>query len=127
MLDDKFESEENLFRAIHHCHWDSEVNSFTSATFKDSTGCSVDRQSDRSIMESTNELLKSKPNAIAVIRLTYEDCKSVEATVKYDPVEKKNLFHSLILDSKGSYPIKSSLAKKLQRLANICFQKSMKI
>lgn len=123
MLNDKFDQEENLFRAIHYCHWNLAINSFTSATFKDSSGCSVDRQGNRSIEESTNELLKSKPHAIAVIRLTFKDCKSVEATVKYDPVKDENLFHSLILDSKGAYPIRSSLAKKLQRLANICFQK----
>lgn len=121
MLHDEYGQAENLFRAVHQHHWDSEKNSPTSATFKDSGGCSVDKQAGRSIETSSQVLIDRLPHSKAVVHLTCEETTTAGATIRKDETPG-NPFHSLILHTDNTIPIKSAVAKKLVKSVKISIQ-----
>lgn len=123
MLNETFDNQEKLFRAI-KLHltewWDVEQNRPTSAAFKDRLGVSVDREGGRTIDDCNIFLLNRFGALKAIVHITYEKCISLGAHPKYAP-EQDNEFHCLITTPEGTVPVTQAAAKKLSRSVEVSY------
>ena len=124
MLSNEFPPEEQLFRAIKSFPqwWDNEADRPTSAAFKDSMGCSIDRQGGRTIEECKNALLARFNDLKAIVHLSTQESNNCGAKPFYDKQDDK-VYHSILKNLDGTIPITSSVAKKLSRTVAACYKK----
>lgn len=123
-----FENNERFFRKIpnlpNYIKEDENGKKISSAAFKDSLGCSVDRQADRKREVIQNQLYvrfcNEKSGIAAVADVTFLDCCNVNAIVKEAPVND-NPFHCEIHRSETKIQLSSSQAKKLADIAKVKF------
>ena len=104
-----FDSDERFYRVIRNTNpnaWDAECNRPSSAAFKDSLGCSVDRRKNREESEVLKFIHgvhdKGVVQVKAVVSVSQSDCdeKNIltrEDPVINDPVLEDNPFHCLLL------------------------------
>lgn len=127
----EFKDDERLFRRIPDQPTYIKVNehgekTISSAAFKDSVGCSVDRQADRNIEVIQNNLYvrfcQTPASICAVADVSFLDCCNVNAVVKEKPIED-NIFHCEIHRSTSQITLSPSQAKKLAKNANVKFFK----
>ncbi len=110
LLNERFNSEESLYRGVVKINWDYEKARPSSATFKDSNGISVDRDGGRNESECVDFLLaKRKWKAIA--KVTVQNVLDVNAVVIYKPDVPENIFHSEIHDSTSKLTLPQSKSK----------------
>ena len=116
----EFEMEEKLFRKIPAVPGfvinDENGKRISSAAFKDSKGCSVDRQFNRDeslVYEQMYRKFKDATTGIqAIASVTYSQCLEVSTKVKEMP-EIDNEYHCEIHCSEIKIQLTSSQAKKL--------------
>ncbi|PWJ70831.1 hypothetical protein B0O40_0681 [Ruminococcaceae bacterium R-25] len=91
-MDDFFEPDEKLYRAVRPCSiYYKEDGSLSSAAFKSSNGCSVDRGNGRSDKEAVQFILSNLTGDVYSISVDY--CISKNIFVHYEPIEDKNPYH----------------------------------
>lgn len=123
-----FEMEEKLFRKIPAVPGfvvdDENGKRISSAAFKDSKGCSVDRQLKRdetSVYNQMYQKFKESSSGIqAIANITYSQCLDVSAVVKELP-EEDNTYHCEIHSSEEKIQLSSSQAKRLANNATVFF------
>lgn len=120
-----FELKEKLFRKISHDPNMWKEGKPTSAAFKDSKGCSVDRSKQRTEKESTDALLKrwGKDEVKAIVNVTVGECAESEVLVKYDPTYD-NEYHSTINRSEQIAALTGAQAKKISRCCHISYEEN---
>lgn len=109
-----FYDEELIYRGVIASFWDEKNNRPSSAAFKDSFGCSVDRQGDRNHNDSLISIRNNLPNVEKVSYISYKDCCECSSSVHPDPTEN-NSYHCLIKTPDGQIPLTNSMAKQLSR------------
>lgn len=127
----EFENNERLFRKIpdlpSYVKEDENGKRISSAAFKDSLGCSVDRQANREREIIQNQFYSrfhnEKSGIAAVADVSFLDCCNVNAIVKEDPIDG-NPFHCEIHRSETKIQLSPSQAKKLADIANVKFFKA---
>ena len=120
MMDEHFEPDELLFRAVRpdNMYWKVPGEKLSSAAFKDSHGLSVDRAGGRTIAESA-ECLKTRMEG-TIAYLPVSKCNDVNAIVKYLPIPNINIWHSEIYgSSNNNLALTSSQAKKIADAAKL--------
>jgi hypothetical protein len=124
MLDRHIEDNELLYRRIILNPNSWKVDRPSSAAFKDSLGCSVDRDGGRQVAEIIS-LYNSKFELKAIVRVTAGYCRQIEAHPDYIPYPSNpdEPYHSEIHDSPVRVQISDSKAKKLARNSEIVWQK----
>lgn len=105
----QFNDDELLLRAVLSRPWFWKDGKLSSAALKTSNGLSVDRTYDRTLEESIAYMLQNLTGS--VVTFTLDDCKSVNALVKYRPTH--NIYHSEIHGSKDNPRLSSPQAKEL--------------
>lgn len=117
----EFKSDEQFYRAIRNTNpnaWDSEANRPSSAAFKDSFGCSVDRRSSRQeseIIELMHNNLENDDAKIkAIVSVTKSICDEKEIVTKEDPI-KDNSFHCLLIRNETKAELTPGQCKHLAR------------
>lgn len=127
----EFKDDERFFRRIPNQPTYIKINengekNISSAAFKDSAGCSVDRQAGRDTEVIQNNLYirfcQTPAGICAVADVLFSDCCGVNAVVKEKPTED-NPFHCEIHRSTTQIQLSSSQAKKLAKNANVKFFK----
>lgn len=127
----EFKYNERFFRSIPDLPNYIKINEkgeqvISSAAFKDSKGCSVDRQADREPEIIQNQFYarfcKSKSGICAVADVSFKDCCDADTVVKEKP-SKSNPFHCEIHRSDTQIELSRSQLKKLARSANVKFFK----
>lgn len=124
----EFENNEKLFRRIpnlpNYIKEDENGIKISSAAFKDSKGCSVDRQANRKCEVIQNQFYvrfcNEKSGIIAVADVTFLNCCNINAIVKEKP-EENNIFHCEIHRNETQIQLSSSQAKRLAKEANVKF------
>lgn len=116
MIPEIIEDIEYLYRGVVPQNWDSENKRPSSATFKDSSGTSVDRDAGRN-MDECIKFLSKKKNFKAICRITAKDVRSVNAEAIYKPT-KENKYHSEIHDSVVKVQLSSGKARKVRDLSD---------
>lgn len=123
-MDDKIEPSEKLYRMVLRKpdYWKKENGKPTSAVFKDSSGCSVDRDGQRPaqlIIDAFNSRFGSeKLKAIVCI----EAAKCIEiGTYLLSCPTPDNEYHAEIHDSNSQKQIRSSKARKLAKSCNVVY------
>ncbi len=139
-----FESDERFYRVIRNTNpnaWDAECNRPSSAAFKDSLGCSVDRRKKREESEVLKFIHgvhdKGAVQVKAVVSVSQSDCdeKNIltrEDPVINDPVLEDNPFHCLLLRDEEKAELTKGQCKYLaskacineQNLIEFCSKKS---
>lgn len=121
-MDEKFASNEFLYRGLHPM-WIEDDNTVSSAAFKDSAGVSVDRDGGRREQECIDKMMKTLPQIVGVCKLTYSDVEACDAIAVYCP-EEGNEYHCEIHDSEEQVQIKSKAkSRKLARKSRIVLYK----
>lgn len=125
----EFNKEEQFYRAIKQTNpsaWDSEKNRPSSAAFKDSLGCSVDRRNLRpedevlSFMHNNLDTDDSKIKSIVSVTKAQCDEKEIqtkEDAVKDDPILKDNPHHCLLIRNEDRYEMTKG---QCRHLSNCC-------
>lgn len=125
----EFKDDERFFRRIPDQPTYIKVNengerTISSAAFKDSAGCSVDRKDDRNAETIRSNLYirfcQTPAGICAVADVSFSDCCDVNAVVKEKPTED-NPFHCEIHRSNTQIQLSSSQAKKLAKNSNVNF------
>lgn len=118
-----FDDDENLFRGIitNPNFWKSETNLPSSAAFKDTYGVSVDRQSGRSIEESTS-FLTDRFDLKAVVHFTHLESIGYGA-VAHEDAKEDNPYHCLLKREDGTLVLTDSVARKLSKNCKVCYLK----
>lgn len=124
----EFKKDEKLFRKIPNSPLffaeTEEGKRISSAAFKDSKGCSVDRQLDRDenlVRKQMYEKFKESSSGIrAIADVTYSQCLDVAAVVKELP-ENDNEYHCEIHSSNEKIQLTPGQAKKLANNANVVY------
>lgn len=119
---EELKQEEELYRVVINTpnFYLEDQGRISSAVFKDTGGCSVDRQKNRSREESCSFLVDAQKDnrngirAVAIVKV--HQCYDVNATVFPKPTDA-NEFHCEILGENGEPPLTSGQAKKLSRCA----------
>lgn len=85
-MDNTFRDEEKLYRAVKpEEYFEKENGRISSAAFKRSKGCSVDRGNGRSDEEASWFLMKGKAGKACVFFV--RDCRDKEIYVQYEPIK----------------------------------------
>lgn len=119
-MDNTFPDCEKLYRAVFpesymQMYWRKD-GTVSSAAFIDEEGLSVERgnfREDKSVIEEMQKFFKG-----CIISLTVEQCKDVNAIVKYKP-SKRSAYHSEIHGSEEKPLLSRSQRKKLASAAKI--------
>lgn len=119
---EELKQDEELYRAVINSpsFYLENQGRISSAVFKDTGGCSVDRQKNRSRKDSCSFLVDSQKNnrngirAVAMVKV--QQCYDANATVAPMPTES-NEFHCEILGENGKPPLTNGQAKRLSREA----------
>jgi hypothetical protein len=109
-----FYNAEKLFRGVVEVNWVPHLNRPSSAAFKDSMGCSVDRQFRRDVRESLNSIFKNSKFR-CVVSVNVLNIKTIEALVKYVPLED-NIFHSEIHRNDDKPALSSGQVRQLSNV-----------
>ena len=121
MRNDVVEDSEVLYRAVVNKpdFWKKDTGGPSSALFKDSKGCSVDRDGGRSD-EELIRLWQSKRGRrdSGLVSLTALQCREADTFPKPDPI-MENPYHALILNSPSEITITRSKARRLAKMARI--------
>lgn len=121
-MQETFNDHERLYRKVIRKpdYWKTELGRPTSAVFKDSKGCSVDRDGGREDGEVVSSFIDrfEKKNIKAIVSITVEYCNEIDVFLIYNPL-KHNPFHAEIHDSPDTISIRSSKEKKLARNSKI--------
>lgn len=120
MLSDQFSVSESLYRGVIPSFWDEEENRPSSAAFKDSFGCSVDRDGERSESDCI-EFLNSNGTFKAVAKVTVQHTIDVSAHCVYKPFEA-NQYHSEIHSSPNKVKLTGGQASKLRDKGTVVHQ-----
>lgn len=119
-MDNTFPNCEKLYRAVfpesyNQMFWRKD-GTVSSAAFTDEDGLSVERgnfREDKNVIEEMQKFFKG-----CIISLTVEQCKNVNAIVKYKP-SKRSEYHSEIHGSEEKPLLSKSQRKKLATAAKI--------
>lgn len=119
-MDNTFPNCEKLYRAVfpesyNQMFWRKD-GTVSSAAFTDEEGLSVERRNfreDKNVIEEMKKFFKG-----CIISLTVEQCKNVNAIVKYKP-SKRSEYHSEIHGSEEKPLLSKSQRKKLATVAKI--------
>lgn len=115
----EFKNKERLFRKIpNNPNMRREDGSISSVVFKDSNGCSVDRQLDRKLEDVYKNFISKFSDIIAIADVKYQDCINVGAIVKEVPLEN-NKYHCEIHRSEEKAQLTPGQARKLSRMAQV--------
>lgn len=116
------EPNEVLYRKIHSSNqFDERNNKITSAAFKTSTGCSVDKLANRDeidIVKYYENKWKQPKEMKAIVKITVQECLDIPTY----PVNKPtcdNRFHAEIHDSEYQIEISRRKARLLAKKAKI--------
>jgi len=110
-IPEEISDQEFLFRGIHRNHWHPEENRPTTATFKTSIGCSVDRdamgiqefeRTEEECIDALIERLRPK----AVLKISAEQCRAAGCHPKSEPDLPTNPYHCHIQQSPDQVQIK---------------------
>lgn len=123
-MDNTFPNCEKLYRAVfpesyNQMFWRKD-GTVSSAAFTDAEGLSVERgnfREDKNVIEEMQKFFKG-----CIISLTVEQCKNVNAIVKYKP-SKRSEYHSEIHGSEEKPLLSKSQRKKLAAVAKIEYYK----
>ncbi len=118
--DSDFNLDEEIGRGIPKIgFWDSHCNRPTSSVFSNcKSGCSVDRQGDRTETELVEQLLKNHKECDKIAIIKYEDIVATDCSIIPDPVTN-NPYHCNLFDGNGFDYIKRSKGRKLAELCHI--------
>lgn len=116
-MDNVFEDNEQLLRAVLPSAMFWKDNRLSSAAFKDPKGLSVDRVYKRKMESAVKKMTQSFIGSIISVKVS--DCRDVQACVKYLP--SKNKYHSEIHRDESIPLLTSFQAKHLARVAVIEF------
>lgn len=119
-MNDTFPDEEKLYRAVFpesymQMFWKRD-GTVSSAAFADREGLSVERgnfREEKKVIEEMQNFFKG-----CIISLTVEQCRKVNAIVKYKPT-KRSKYHSEIHGSEEKPLLSKSQRKKLANNAKI--------
>lgn len=116
-MDESFSNEcERLLRALKNIpeYWKADTGRPSSAAFKDSNGVSVDREGERVIEDAVDTLVaqRGRESVKGVVSVTVNDCKDVEALLKYAPLTD-NQYHSEIHKDQQKTQLTRGQLKKL--------------
>ncbi len=115
----EFKDEESLFRKIpNNPVMKREDGSISSAVFKDSKGCSVDRQLDRELKDVFDSFITRFNDVQAIADVKYQDCIDVNTIVKEVPLEN-NKYHCEIHRSEEKAQLTSGQARRLSKMARV--------
>ena len=120
----EFKPNEKLFRAVLPKNMVRKENGLiTSSTFKQSTGVSVDRQSERDTSECIEFMLNHIDERYlavggGIVSVTVNDCESLDLSVKYLPIEN-NEYNSEIHNNNHSKPLVIT-TPKARKLVKLC-------
>lgn len=112
----QFNDDELLLRAVLSRPWFWKDGKLSSAALKDSKGLSVDRTYNRPLDEAISYMLQHLTGS--VVTFSMDDCKAVNAVVKYCPIEE-NIYHSEIHGSEEQPRLSSPQAKELALRASV--------
>lgn len=120
---DELHKSERLFRKIpDNPIMFKENGEISSAVFKDSLGCSVDRQGTRSLAEVYQSFAdrfgESEKGIVAVADVSVQDCCDKNAVVKELP-ENDNPYHCEIHGSNEKEQLSQGQARYLAKVANV--------
>lgn len=123
-MDNVFSNREKLYRAVFpesymQMFWRKD-GTVSSAAFSDRDGLSVERGDFRDTKSVVEEMRKFFQGCI--ISLTVEQCRNVDAIVKYKP-SKRSKYHSEIHGSESVPLLSKSQRKKLAAEAKIEYYK----
>ncbi len=115
-MDDRFQDDEKLYRAVlpTGMYW-KEDGSLSSAAFDDKAGLSVDRGYYRTDEEASAFMRKSGKRG-SIFRFLVRDCREKEIVVKYIPLPD-NEFHSEVHGSEEKPKLTRSQCRHLARVA----------
>lgn len=124
----EFENNERLFRKIpnlpNYIKEGENGKKISSAAFKDSLGCSVDRQANREREIIHNQFYSrfcnEKSGIAAVADVSFLDCCNVNSIVKETPIDG-NPFHCEIHRSETKIQLSQGQAKRLSDIAKVKF------
>lgn len=119
-MDNTFSDREKLYRAVFpesykQMFWRKD-GTVSSAAFADEEGLSVERgdfRDDKSVIEEMRKFFRG-----SIISLTVEQCRNVDAIVKYRP-SKRSEYHSEIHGSEEKPLLSKSQRRKLATAAKI--------
>lgn len=119
-MDNTFPDREKLYRAVFpesykQMFWRKD-GTVSSAAFADEEGLSVERgdfRDDKSVIEEMRKFFRG-----SIISLTVEQCRNVDAIVKYRP-SKRSEYHSEIHGSEEKPLLSKSQRRKLATAAKI--------
>lgn len=115
-MDEHFDNNEKLYRAVKpEGIYHKDDGSLSSAAFKSSNGCSVDRADGRSDVEAAKFMLASLSGDI--YRIGVDNCLEKDIYVKYEPIEGINPYHSGLYRNEGLNDMTNSQCKFLSRVA----------
>jgi hypothetical protein len=99
MISPEIFDDERLYRSIFLSWWNFELERISAAAFLDDKGVSVDRASDRSLVDILASLKTRfrKHKLKAVASLTARQCRDADTYVFYSP--SNNKYHSSIWNS----------------------------
>lgn len=119
-IEDKFDSNEDLYRAVlPRDVFNKENGTISSAAFKTSRGCSVERSYDRNETEII-EFMKKFFKGAFIVTVKVDECEKVDAYVIYKPSQRSN-YHSEIWKSEDTVLLTKSQAKKLANCAKMVY------
>lgn len=114
-MDDTFKDEEKLYRAVvPKDMYFKENGTLTSAAFKDSSGCSVDRGDNRTDEEAAIFMKKNLEGEI--YRIQVSNCREKEIHIQYEP-EEENPYHSALYKNSAKEKMTQGQCKHLASVA----------
>lgn len=121
---EKFDDKERFYRKIPpNPNMIKQNGTITSAAFKDSKGCSVDRKSDRSENVVYRSFIKRFSNKTSGIKgiadVSYANCLEAETTV-LRLREDDNDYHCEIHKNEDEVVLTSGQARRLARACHYC-------
>lgn len=115
-MDNCFEESEKLYRAVIPSGiFIKEDGTITSAAFKSSNGCSVDRGNYRTDDQAV-QFLKNCGRVGAVYSVLTKDCNDKEIYINYEP-EEDNPFHTGLYKNVELNPMTQGQCKHLSKVA----------
>lgn len=121
MLDSNINPDEYLYRGVVEVNWDFNNNRPSSATFKDSTGVSVDRDGGR-IESECLSFLSGNRDFYAICKVQTATVRNLGAEVIYSPLNN-NIYHSEIHDSLSRIQMRGSKPRNIRESSTVVFKK----
>ncbi len=115
-MDEHFDNNEKLYRAVKpEGIYHKEDGSLSSAAFKSSNGCSVDRGDGRSDNEAA-EFMQANLSG-DVYKISVDNCLEKSIYINYEPIEGINPYHCGLYRNDGLNEMTQSQCRFLSRVA----------